>query len=142
MRIVKDPHTPLNTRIYAASKLVDASREIQNALEVLKGDIRRECQPVEVGGEPQVQSFPGEGGSQAVVTVYPPSVKMNPFPIDKTRAILGGHFDRIFKLGASLRSHSMQAFEGLTPDQRKWLSQWLKVEESTARVSFRFEPIP
>lgn len=137
IRSLGESDSPLNSRISTAVKLAETAKAIQESLEAFKKELRGMCPSLGMGEDPKTTIFQGVENCCVQVNSYPPSVRVKPFPIDQAKAVMGGHFDRIFKLTAALRTPSVKPIEELTPDQRKWLSQWLEVEETTARVSFR-----
>ncbi len=79
----------------------------------------------------------GVGGSSVVVTTNPPTVILGDMPVEQAREVLGEDFDRLFRVSLNLRSPKTGPLEALSEPRRRWVSQWITMEDSTARVSFR-----
>lgn len=79
----------------------------------------------------------GVGGSSVVVTTNPPTVILGDMPVEQAKEVLGADFDRLFKMSITLRSPKTGPLETLSEPRRRWVNQWLTMEDSTARVSFR-----
>ncbi len=132
LQTVQSVETPLNTRIQAAAHLVQVAKIIQSTLDSFKGELR---EMVRSGVTPATME--GIGGSSVVVTTNPPTVKLGDMPVEQAKEVLGEDFDRLFQVSLTFRSQKTGPLETLSEPRRRWISQWITMEDSTARVSFR-----
>ena len=132
LQTVQSVEVPLKTRIEAAARLVQAAKDIQGALDIFKVELRA---MVRSGTAPVVVE--GIGGSSVVITTNPPTISLGDMPVEQAKEVLGEDFDRLFKMSITLRSPKTGPLETLSEPRRRWVNQWLIMEDSTARVSFR-----
>lgn len=135
-KFLADLTVPIRTRIQMGTELWRARTLIEQALEPLKANLREEALE-SLEGTPGSSTIEGEGLTQAVVTVLPPTMKLRGegLTIAEAQEALGPDFDRVFRV--ILRPEANVFLHTLPPKAQSYLAKVLDQAKETPRVSLQ-----